>query len=140
MLIRMAAAALASGALGAPNNITISDDSSTGASGKTAGITFYNTGTYAKYINNVPIVQSNWITPQSNFSQYEIRATLSSGDTPSGTLATWIALTTSRTWALQTSVVDETLTCNLLIEIRWTGNNVVQDSATYTITAVGPSS
>lgn len=138
-MIHLIAAAISSGTLGAPNVVTISDNSSTGNNGRVAGIVFYSSGNFAKYVSDVPNVVSTWLTPQSNFSQYEIRATLSAGDTPTtGTLNTWQALSTTREWTLTTAVVEETLSSTLLIEIRWTGNNVVQDSATYTLTAHGP--
>ena len=137
MLVRLAAAAMAS-VSGAPNVVSISDDSSTGTRGKTAGVVFYNTGYYAKYINNVPITQSAWLSPISNISEYEIRATLISGTAPAGTMDTWEPLSSSQSWALQTSTVDDYLECSFTIEIRWTGNNVVQDSATYSLVATGP--
>lgn len=140
MFIRLAAAAL-SGALGAPNIITLSDTTSTGVKGRTAGVIVANTGAFYNYISNTPVVISNWISPLTNFDQFEVRATLSSGDSPTGgTLDTWQELSTSRNWTLSSIVVDETLSSTLLIEIRWTGNNVVQDSCTVTLNATGPSS
>lgn len=140
MLVRLLAAAT-SEALGAPNVITLDNTSSSSTKGRTAGVIVANTGAFYKYISNTPVVISNWISPLTNFSQFEIRATSSSGDAPTtGTLGTWESLSTSRSWTLYSEVIDEVLSGTVLLEIRWTGNNVVQDSCTITLDAVGPSS
>lgn len=138
MDIRFLAAASVSGTGVAPSVVSISDTTSTGNYGKTAGISIGSNGAFYTYIHNAAIETSKWITPQTNMSDYEVRATLSSGDTPTGTFDTWQALTASRTWTLTSTVVDETLSATVLIEIRWTGNNVVQDSATMTFNVTGP--
>ncbi len=136
--IRLAAAAL-SEALGATNTITLSDTTSTGNYGRTAGVIVSSTGDFYKYILNTPVVISSWITPATHVSEYEIRATLSSGSSPTtGTLDTWQALSTSRSWTLVTATEEDTDSSVLLLEIRWTGNNTVQDSATITLNVTGP--
>ena len=70
-------------------------------------------------------------------SDYEVRATVLSGDTPTGSaLATWMALSTSRAWTLTDAVNDGiALTCSLQIEIRDSATGTVQDTATITITS-----
>lgn len=138
MLIRLLAAALDE-PLGAPGVVSISDDNSNGRNGDPAGISFGSDGSYARYRFGVPIHSSYWITPQANMGDYEIRATLSSGDTPVGTIGSWVSLGATKEWTLTEDTLDDTDTCVLLIEIRWTGNNVVQDSASYTLTANNPS-
>jgi hypothetical protein len=67
-------------------------------------------------------------------SSFEVRATLSSGSTPGGTLGSWLACSTSREWFIIASgpVVQ---TCTLLIEIRNAATLAVLDSATVTMTA-----
>lgn len=137
MLIKLIAAALDE-PLGAPGVVSISDDESNGRNGVPAGISFGSDGSYARYRFGVPIHSSYWVTPQTNMGDYEIRATLSSGDTPVGTLNSWTSLATTQEWTLTEGTLDATSTCDLLIEIRWTGNNVVQDTATYTLTANNP--
>lgn len=134
--VRLLAAAL-DVPLGAPGNVVLNNASSVGNFGSTAGINFSSSGALSLYRHGVPIHDSYWVTPQLNMGDYEIRATLSSGDTPTGTFDTWEALSTTREWALVAGT-DENLTSSILIEIRWTGNNVVQDSATYTLTASNP--
>lgn len=138
MLVRLLAALFTSAPLGAPSTVTLSDDSSNSDGARYAGVSFTSAGVYSKYISGALISSGHWLSPVADIDQYEIRATLSSGDTPTGTIGSWEALTTTRTWTLSTTTLDNTDSCVLLIEIRWTGNNVVQDSASYTLTALGP--
>lgn len=138
MLLHLIASALTS-TLGAPSVVSISDDTSTSRKGGIAGVSFSSAGMYSRYINDSPINISNWLAPQTNMSQYEIRATVSSGSTPdTGTIGSWETLDTLREWTLTNATPATTDTSVLLIEIRWTGDNTVQDSATYTLNAVGP--
>lgn len=79
----------------------------------------------------------DWIIPKSAAGgNYEVRATLQSGDTPIGTLGSWLSLGTNRGWTLSQSGVG-TKTCDLLIEIRLTSSGLVLDSATITLEAEG---
>lgn len=138
MLLQMIAAAL-SEPLGSPSVVSLSDDASIGRKGGTAGFMFGENGAVYKYLNDTPIVVSYWVTPQTGMGDYEIRATVSSGSTPdSGTIGSWETLDTARFWELANPTPTTTDTSVLLIEIRWTGNSVVQDSATYTLSAQGP--
>ncbi len=138
MLVRLLAAALTNAPLGSPGVVSISDDESNGRNGDPAGIVFSSDGSYSRYRFGVPIHDSYWVTPQENMGDYEIRATLSSGDTPVGTIGSWTALSTMQEWTLTEDTLDDTDTCTLFIEIRWTGDNVVRDSATYILTANNP--
>lgn len=137
MLVRLIGAALVE-PLGSPGVVTISDDESNGRNGNPAGIAFNSDGSYSRYRFGVPIVESYWVTPQVNMDDYEIRATLDSGDTPTGAFSTWTSLGTTQEWTLTEDTLDDTDTCTLTIEIRWTGNNEVQDTATYVLTANNP--
>lgn len=137
MFLRLIAAAMG-GPLGAPSTVSISNNTSTANKGNTAGVIFSSTGTFYRYLHGVPIEVSKWLAPQVDMGDYEIRATLQSGDTPTGTFDTWEALDTTRSWELTSSTPEEVLASTILIEIRWNGNDVVQDSATYTFTASGP--
>jgi hypothetical protein len=138
MLIRIITAALETTPLGAPGIVSISNDSSSATHGWSAGVSFSNAGRYYKYITGAPVDTSAWVDPVTDLSEYEIYATLDSGTTPTGTLTTWLPLDTSREWTLSTATVGGSVTCQLTMQIRWTGNNVVQDSATYTLSATGP--
>jgi len=122
-----------SGASYSPNIISIDDDTSDAYSSMTAGVSLNGNGSLSIYYNGSPIVVGDWITPQTNMSDYEVRATLSSGDTPDGTLGSWLSLATTKSWTLQSS--SGALSSDILLEVRWTGDNSVQDSATYTLNA-----
>jgi hypothetical protein len=66
-------------------------------------------------------------------SDYEIRATLATGDAPtSGTLNTWLSLGTARTWS-QSQAVDGQRSCTLTIEIRDSATQTVQGTATWSL-------
>ena len=79
----------------------------------------------------------DWGTPTGGTpgTDYEIKCAVNSGTTPSGdSVATWLALTSARTWTLSQTTVGSK-TCNLTIEIRDAATQTVQDSQTYTVTA-----
>ena len=77
---------------------------------------------------------SNWITPTSSASLYEVRATKVSGDTPNAgsALNTWLACTTTRSWALYLTGLGR-FDCVLTIEIRDAATQTVRDTATITM-------
>lgn len=85
---------------------------------------------------NIP---SEWLLGGSA-SDFEVRATLSSGTAPSGgdVLGSYLNLGTSRSWTQSLALasgVTGTRTCVLLVEIRPAGGGSVLDSASITITA-----
>jgi hypothetical protein len=137
MNIRTLAAAL-SGSSGAPNVVSIDNLTSTGLLGGTAGIVFKTNGEYARYVTGSLITYGNWLSPQSNFGEYEIRFTVTGDALTTGTVDTWMALSTQRSITLVEGTIEGEKNSSVLAEIRWTGNNVVQDSATYTLNANGP--
>lgn len=98
----------------------------------TAGYRLMNTGAAQKRVTGSYAAISNEWMVTGAVADYECRATLNSGDTPTGTLATWLALSTTRTWELSTS--SGLLTCNLTIEIRDAATTTVLDSASVTLT------
>lgn len=62
----------------------------------------------------------DWISPKSGApGTYEVRADLASGSRPisSGTLGSWLALTSSRTWTLQSSDVGSH-EAQIVVQIR----------------------
>ena len=73
---------------------------------------------------------TEWVSPTSTGigSSYEVRATMTSGVTPSGTFNSWIALSTNRTWTLSRSNLGTT-TSSFTLQIRDTATDTVQDSA-----------
>jgi hypothetical protein len=83
-----------------------------------AQVEFSNTGSYTG-TGNVEGFSGNWITPTSAAgSAYEIRMTVNSGSTPSGSATgTWLSLGTTRTWTISQSGAGTT-TSNVTVEIR----------------------
>jgi hypothetical protein len=83
-------------------------------------------------------VDSSWLDTGNSPSDYQIRVTKASGDTPGGSsLGTWLSLSSNRTWSLFDGAgVAGTKTCKLTIEIRDAASpNTIRDTATYTLTA-----
>ena len=81
---------------------------------------------------------TNWITPTSSASLYEVRATKVSGDTPNAVggaaLNTWLPCTSNRFWGLYLTGVGR-FDCVLTIEIRDAATQTVRDTATITLMA-----
>lgn len=77
---------------------------------------------------------TNWVTPTSSASLYEVRATKVSGDTPNAgsALNTWLACSTTRSWALYLTGAGR-FDCVLTIEIRDAATQTVRDTATITM-------
>jgi hypothetical protein len=77
----------------------------------------------------------DWISPKLGMGNYEVRATLNSGTSPTGSaLNTWLVLSTSRFWQIQRTTIGTNLS-QLLIEIRLASSGVVMDSATIDLEA-----
>lgn len=62
---------------------------------------------------------------------FECRATVTGDFTPSGTLDSWLALSTDRQWVFSST---DSATTSILIEIRDATSHTVLDSATITLT------
>lgn len=75
-------------------------------------------------------------------SNYEVRATLTSGTTPtSGTLNSWLSCGTDRNWSNSNSAQDgSTVTSTLTVEIREASTGTVKDSASIIINATSETS
>lgn len=72
-------------------------------------------------------------------SDYKVRATLVSGDTPSGTLNTWLDCAVDNTWTLAAPASPGALvtkTCVLTIEIQDDVSLETLDSASITLEAI----
>lgn len=79
--------------------------------------------------------RGDWLLAGGTASDYEVQATLSSGDTPTGTLGSYLALSTNREWYLDTNGGFET--CVLAITIRRIANTSDSISFNVTLTADG---
>lgn len=96
-----------------------------------AGYQLDNAGVAKKNVDSVyTSISGEWLVTGA-VGDYECRATLVSGTSPSGdSLATWLALSTSREWYLSTPTLGQYLVCTLTIEIRRTYDLVVLATAT----------
>lgn len=79
-------------------------------------------------------VHEQWITPLGGQALYEVRATLTAGTNPSGTMNTWQQLNTDRTWTKIQSIpgVNE---CTMTIEIGIAGTSTAQKSCSVSLFA-----
>ena len=70
-------------------------------------------------------------------SDYEVRATLTSGTTPTaGTMGSWLNCGTDRTWSNTDNTANGvSVTSTMLIEIRDVATSTVQDNASVTVEA-----
>lgn len=96
-----------------------------------AEIEFRSDGTIYKQENATNTQLGTWLVAGAN-SDYEVRMT-GTGDSP-GTLNTWEALSTTRTWSLSQNIVGSKV-FNGTVEIRKVSTGVVEDSGTVQITA-----
>ena len=92
-----------------------------------------NTGTET----STPAIISNTWLRSGAAADYDVRATVTAGVTPTGSLtATWLNLGTSRTWqVLNTNNATSTLSATLTIEVRNAATLTVLATATVTLTA-----
>jgi hypothetical protein len=82
--------------------------------------------------NVIPI--GTWCVPTANAGNYESRMTLTSGTFTTGTVATWEALSSTRTWSVTQSVLG-VKTTTATIEIRDVATSTVRATATVDLTA-----
>lgn len=105
----------------------------TGVSSATARYNLNSNGTITTTDPAIPT--TNWVTPTSQASNYEVYATLVSGPAPSsGTLGTWLSFTVSRSWfnfvgagQYRESIIN--------LQIRRVSTTTVLDSANITLIA-----
>jgi hypothetical protein len=120
----MSAGLVALQALDYLDNVFDPEDASVGFTVANTGI-FHNDGALpATY---------NWLL-SGVASGYELRADLVSGDTPSGSLGTWLNLATNRTYTLSRTTLGSKA-CTLDLSIRRTSDSFVLATARQTMEA-----
>ncbi len=135
---------------GASNiTISLSDHSITdvGQSYAESGFSLTNSGEatgYALTSNNNYSYSPEWASDQPNTAgaDYECRATLQSG-TISGTMDTWLLLSTTRQWIVTASASSGQINNNsgsFLLEIRDASTQIVLTSATISLSALADNS
>jgi hypothetical protein len=92
--------------------------------------------TYAGGPSIVYTQAEQWDNMPATTGNYEVRATLSSGTAPSGTLGSWTPITAQQAWTLAAiPTFFPYKTCVLTIEVRDTATSTVKATATVTLTA-----
>jgi hypothetical protein len=109
-------------------------DISGGFRSATAGYRLTSAGLAQVLVNITYTTVETWCTPTSEAGNYEVLATLVSGNTPSGTLGSWVALSTSQEWALSRNV-PQNASCIFTVQIRRTGTVTVLATATIELEA-----
>ena len=126
---------------GGSPTITLSNasPSKSGTGSQTAAYSVNSDGTVK--LNGSATVFENWISDATKAGNYQVRATFVSGNTlSSGTLGTWMTLTSNRFWNLTNAASnDTTLSTVLTVEIRDTATSTVRATATITISATSTS-
>lgn len=126
-------AALGSSGSGAVS-ITDRTFGATGAGDQTATYRLNSSGIVERGINASYTTLETWLLGGSA-ADYETRATLVSGVITSGTLSTWLSLSTTEKWSVF-ATAGGSQSAVLTIEIRLAASPfTVLDSATITITA-----
>jgi len=98
-----------------------------------SGASFSSTASFTIYRDGTP-----WTLPilSTIGDGYEVRVTHDSGTFPtSGTLGSWLALTSNRTWELTNTVDGTTLYSNVTIEIRVAGGGATVASQSLDLEA-----
>jgi hypothetical protein len=101
-----------------------------------AGYRLNSNGKVYKNQNGSLTEIETWCTPTSEASNYEARVTLLSGTTPSGSVGTWVALSSTRDWTIQETTAGNTTTSSIKVEIRRIGTTpTTPPSATIDLSA-----
>jgi len=96
----------------------------------------YQIGSDGKVRDQSLGILESWLLGGGTASNYEVRATVTSGSLSTGTVGSWLNCGTTRTWTLRNSAMNNSvLTCVMTVEIRLASSGVVQDSATITLEA-----
>lgn len=94
--------------------------------------------TYERHNSGAASKSLSWINPQSGMDKYEVRVTVTTGDTPDGApgaINVWQPLSTSYTYGWANQLTEKS--CTLLVEIRTAVGHTTVDSASITIFVAG---
>jgi hypothetical protein len=119
--------------LGSESTSTITAQSAVVSKNSTSSasvsITFTTLGVQFTTANSSNVILGNWVSPATTADEWEIRATLDSGNTPTGTLGVWQDFSVNRSWGL--SISDPgSLEAAMTFEFRRVGDT----PAEFTIT------
>jgi hypothetical protein len=126
------------GAVGDPAVILLSNqyiqDFTGGARDATAGYRLTSAGLAQSLVDITFTTLETWCTPTSEAVNYEVFATLVSGSTPSGTIGSWVALSTTQDWVLSSNI-GLSQVCQLSLQIRRIATATVLATATIDLDA-----
>jgi hypothetical protein len=90
-------------------------------------------------LGGTTLITGEWATPVTAGvgSNYQVRATLSTGTTPTGpALGTWWTINTARQWSVTDTIADSVpVTSTIVISIRDVATSTIQDTATITLSS-----
>ena len=100
----------------------------------TVSLSFSNTGSQFHTVNSSNTILRNWVTPATDASKWEIRATVESGATPDGSpLNTWLPLNLSRSWGLSSLPPGSFIETSLTFDFRRVGDTLPEVTSTGNI-------
>jgi hypothetical protein len=116
-------------------NQSISGVNPVGVGPATAGYQIKTDGFDYKTENSTTTVLTQWITPILGTSDYEVYAT-PTGTTPSGTVNSWVSISTNPSWSLVAGGPSSSYkTCSLAMQVRVIGSTTVIDTWTVGLEA-----
>lgn len=86
------------------------------------------------FVNATGNPSEPWIVPQTGMGNYQVLASLLEGELSSGTVGTWLSLSTSRSWEVSSPDFDLNQ-ASLLIQIRRASDSVVVASTSVYLSA-----
>jgi hypothetical protein len=95
----------------------------------TAGVRLRSTGQQDSRQGGVYTQEHVWLQSGGVAGDYQVRATVNSGALSSGTTGTWLALSTTREWFVQSAGGFESATITLEIRLAVAPNTVFTDSS-----------
>lgn len=102
--------------------VAVSVNASTIGEGASASVSFRTDGRQSTSENGSETVIGNWVSPSFSANDWEVRATLVNGATPTvGTLDTWQDISVTRTWTVEVLIGDNALS-TLTFDFRRKGD------------------
>ena len=101
----------------------------------TAGYRVNSNGFDYENVQNVYSALTQWATPTSIASNYEVFATLNSGSLTTGTTGSWLSVSTNPTWTRSNGAIGTIVFVNMTIQVRAIGTTTILDTWTIGLEA-----
>lgn len=115
------------------SNLSIIDFTG-GGSNASAGYQLTSGGIENEIVGASTTQTATWCTPTSQAANYEVYATVTGSPLTVGTVNTWVALSTTRTWRLD-AAIGQNLSSTLSISVRRVGTTTPVYTATEDLNA-----